>query len=294
MPETKQTVPNQDEKTQAAAIAGVSKASASEGVSGKSRPAKGERLQNLKERGQRPKAVRGHVMPIAEIFKFGSLIVVVLLVILVGVLVWPYVSELFEPGGVDRVTEQVRDAGPGGFLIILAIQFLQIVVAFIPGEVVQIAAGLIYGPWVGTLIILFGCVVSSGFVFALVHRLGAPFVHAMVPEKYVDKLEAFEHSKKLNVIVFVLFLVPGLPKDVFTYIVPLTSMRMSEFLVLTNLGRLPGIFISTYAAAGLASGDYVESIVMFAILAVIAIVALVVFTKFMDRRDEKKEREAQN
>lgn len=254
----------------------------------KQRP-KGERMQNLREKGQQPRSVHGHVMPAADIFKFGGLIAFIVLLLIAVALLWPLFHELFEPGGTERVLDQVRDAGPAGVFILLGIQFVQIVVAFIPGEVVQIAAGLIYGPWLGTLIILIGSVISSSFVFVLVHRLGAPFVHAMIPEKYVDKLEAFESSNKLNVIVFILFLMPGLPKDAFTYLVPLTSMKLSEFVVLTNLARLPGIFISTYAAAGLASGDYIESIVMFVILAVIAVVAIFVFTKIMNRRERKRE-----
>ena len=58
----------------------------------------------------------------------------------------------------------------------------------------------------------------------LVHKLGAPFVQAMVPEKYMGKFREWETSEKFNVIVFILFLIPGLPKDVFTYITPLTHM----------------------------------------------------------------------
>ena len=120
--------------------------------------------------------------------------------------------------------------------------------AFIPGEVVQVAAGMIYGPWVGALIIWLGCIISSSFIFVLVHKLGAPFVQAMVPEKYMGKFRDWETSDKFNVIVFILFLIPGLPKDVFTY-----------------------------AAAGLVSGNIVESVIIFAVTAAVAIVALVVY-----------------
>ena len=194
-----------------------------------------------------------------------------------NVLVWPMIHELFEPGGVDRVTSDIRNAGPWGFLILLAIQFLQIVVAFIPGEVVQVAAGMIYGPWVGALIIWLGCIISSSFIFVLVHKLGAPFVQAMVPEKYMGKFRDWETSDKFNVIVFILFLIPGLPKDVFTYITPLTHMSMKNFVLISNFARIPGIVLSTYAAAGLVSGNIVESVIIFAVTAAVAIVALVVY-----------------
>lgn len=243
--------------------------------------------EELRERAHEIKDVHGHEMPASNIFKFVGLIVFLALMVLAVVLLWPFLHQIFEPGGVEHVTQQVRDAGPAGFLILLGIQILQVVVAFIPGEVVQITAGLIYGPWVGALIVLLGCVISSSIIFLLVHRLGAPFVQSMVPEKYMGKMKAFEESPKLNTIVFVLFLIPGLPKDVFTYLVPLTHMRMHAFIVLSNLARIPGIVISTYAASGLAKGDYTQSAIMFGALAVVAVVALVVYNVLSKKRENK-------
>lgn len=254
---------------------------ASEGAGGK-------RLEELREKAHETKDVHGHEMPASNIFKFVGLIVFFALMIVAVALLWPLLHEIFEPGGVEHVTERVREAGPAGFLILLGIQFIQIIVAFIPGEVVQIAAGLIYGPWLGALIILLGCVLSSSVVYLLVHRLGAPFVQAMVPAKYMDKMKAFEESPKLNTIVFVLFLIPGLPKDVFTYLVPLTHMKMHTFIILSNLARIPGIVISTYAASGLAKGDYAQSAIMFGILAVIAGIALIVYNIASKKREAKK------
>lgn len=223
----------------------------------------------------------------ATIYKFVGLIVFFILMAIVIVCIWPYIHEIFEEGGLERVTTQVREAGIGGIFILLAFQFIQIVVAFIPGEVVQMAAGIIYGPWWGAAIILVGCILSSGFVFILVHKLGAPFVQAMVPEKYMAKLRNFESSPKFNVIVFVLFLIPGMPKDVFTYITPLSHMRLGTFLALTNAARIPGIVVSTYAADGLVEGRIWESVCIFLVLAVIAVVALVVYNKVVGKVEEK-------
>lgn len=243
------------------------------------KPHRSERLEKLEAKAHEEKIVAGHEMPAADIFKFAGLIAFFVIMIVVVVLIWPMIHELFEPGGVDRVTSDIRNAGPWGFLILLAIQFLQIVVAFIPGEVVQVAAGMIYGPWVGALIIWIGCIISSAFIFVLVHKLGAPFVQAMVPEKYMGKFREWETSEKFNVIVFILFLIPGLPKDVFTYITPLTHMTMRNFVIISNTARIPGIVLSTYAAAGLVSGDIVQSIVIFGVTALIAVVALLVYSR---------------
>ena len=227
----------------------------------------------------------------ADIFKFAGLIAFFAIMVLIVVLLWPYFGDLFEEGGIERIITDVRDAGPVGFLILLGLQFLQIVVAFIPGEVVQIAAGLLYGPWVGALVILVGCVISSAFIFALVHKLGAPFVQSMVPTQYLNKFRKFELTGKLNIVVFVLFLIPGLPKDVFTYLVPLTDMRMRTFLLLSNVGRIPGIVVSTYAADGLADGRLMESVIIFAVAAVIAVLGIVFrerIMKLLEKHSDKK------
>ena len=241
-----------------------------------------ERREAAREKAQEVTTVRGREMTRGDIFKFGGLIAFFALMVIVVILIWPYIHEVFEPGGLSRVIDDVRNAGPLGFLILLAMQFMQIVVAFIPGEVVQMAAGMMYGPWLGAAVILLGCIISSAFVFAVVHRLGAPFVRDMVPTKYLDKFNAFEESGKLSIVVFILFLIPAMPKDTFTYLVPLTNMRMRDFLILSNVGRIPGIVISTYAANGLVDGNITQSLIIFAVVAVIAIVAIVFRDKIMN------------
>lgn len=242
-----------------------------------------ERIDTFEERFEVPVSDKPAFARLtkADLFKLGGLAAFFVLMAVACIGVAPWIAELTEPGGLERVVEDVRSAGIGGAFMLLGFQFLQIVVAFIPGEVVQIAAGMMYGPWIGALVVLVGCVVSSAFIFMVVHKLGAPFVRAMIPEKWMGKLEKFESSEKLDVMVFVLFLIPGLPKDVFTYLVPLTNMRMRNFLVLSNLGRIPGVLISTFGANGLMEGDYMQSIVLFAVAAAIAVVALVLHEKIL-------------
>lgn len=244
-----------------------------------------ERREELRakatERANEEKHVGSHEVRYGDILKAAGLVAFLLLILLACWFLWPYIHDLFEPGGVDRVISDVRDAGPAGVLILLALQFLQIVVAFIPGEATQMAAGMLYGPWLGALVILIGCIISSAFVFLVVHKLGAPFVKDMVSDKWLSKFQKFEASGKLDITVFILFLIPAMPKDVFTYLVPLTDMPMRKFLLLSNVGRIPGILISTYAASGLVDGNVWQSIVIFAVLAVVAVVCIVFRERIM-------------
>ncbi len=218
----------------------------------------------------------------STVFKFAGLVAFIVLTVVIVAVAWPYIADVFTEGGVDRLVERVQNAGAFGVLILLGMQFLQIVVAFIPGEVVQLAAGLMYGPWLGALIVLVGCVISSSIIYKLVHVLGAPFVQGMVSTEHLDKFRKFEESGKLDIVVFILFLIPGMPKDVFTYIVPLTDMPYKKFITLTTIGRIPGVVGSTYAAAGFASGEVVGPIIVLVVLAVVAVVAIVFRDKIMN------------
>ena len=244
--------------------------------------ADGQQEESVDEGLSGRKPLRERKFDRATLFKFAGLVAFIVLMAIIVVVAWPYIADVFSEGGVDRLVERVQNAGAAGVLIVLGMQFLQVVVAFIPGEVVQIAAGLMYGPLLGTLVILVGCVISSSVVYKLVHVLGAPFVQGMVSTEHLEKFRAFEASGKLDIIVFVLFLVPGMPKDVFTYIVPLTDMPYKKFIVLTTVGRIPGVVASTYAASGFASGEMVGPIVVVAIAAVLALVAVVFRDKIMD------------
>lgn len=226
--------------------------------------------------------VFGRSMSKADLFKFVGLIAFIAIILLLVFLAWPYIADVFSEGGVDRLVQRVQNAGFFGVLILLGMQFLQIVVAFIPGEVVQLAAGLMYGPILGAIVVLIGCVISSTIVYKLVHVLGAPFVQGMVSTEHLEKFHSFEESGKLDIIVFILFLIPGMPKDVFTYLVPLTDMPYKKFIVLTTVGRIPGVVASTYAASGFANGDVVGPVIVLVVVAVIAIVGIVFRDKIIN------------
>lgn len=218
----------------------------------------------------------------SDLIKLVGLVVFIVLITAIVVAIWPTLSIVFEPGGIETLIELITSQGPLGVLILLGMQLLQIIVAFIPGEVVQIAAGMMYGPLWGSVVILVGCVLSSMVVYELVHKLGAPFVRSMVGEKQLLKFRQFELSGKFGVTVFILFLIPGFPKDVLTYIVPLSDMNLRTFLLLSTIGRTPGVIISTYAAAGLADGNIVTSVIIFVVAALIAIIVLLLRNRIID------------
>lgn len=210
--------------------------------------------------------------------KIALLVAVVVLFIafcvVVAKLCMPYIQMLSEPETQLQFERWVQSLGIGGILLMLLIQVLQIVIAFIPGEVVQVMAGVMYGTWGGLLLCLAGCVVASACVFLIIRKLGRPFVTKLFGEDVLDKYEFLNDSSKLDTLVFILFLIPGLPKDTLTYIVPLSNITLKNFLVLSTIGRIPGMVASTLIGSSITDANWPLIIGIFAVVGVIGILGI--------------------
>jgi uncharacterized membrane protein YdjX (TVP38/TMEM64 family) len=142
-------------------------------------------------------------------------------------------------------------------LVFIGLQILQVVVFIIPGEVTQLAGGYLFGTVMGSIYSIVGIVIGSGINFYLGRLLGIPFVKALFKEDQIGKFESLTSTSKskniTTITIFVLFLIPGFPKDIVTYFAGLTPMAFPLFLLVSGIGRLPGILVSTVigdAAAG--------------------------------------------
>lgn len=203
-----------------------------------------------------------------------------LIAILVGLtalmaFMWPRIHALYEAGGMTGIVQLVHDSGPLGMLTMIGIQVVQIIIAPIPGEVVEVASGMIYGPWLGTLLLTMGNVIATAIIFQIVHKLGAPFVQEVVSTEHLEKFQEFERSGKLGLLTFVLFLLPGMPKDTFTYLLSLTNMKMKQVVVITTIARLPVLFCTLLAADGLFEGNSIMPVILLFLLVALAVLAVI-------------------
>ncbi len=172
--------------------------------------------------------------------------------IVVPVVIWRReIWQLFSsPAG---LRDWVASTGALAPLVFVAVQALQVVVFIIPGEVPQIAGGYLFGPWLGTLLSLCGIMIGSAIDFFLARLAGMPFVRALFPGDQVDRIGRLLDSRGARVAFFLLFLIPGIPKDILCYVAGLSPMRFPFFAGASALGRLPGIVGSAIigdAAAG--------------------------------------------
>ena len=150
-------------------------------------------------------------------------------------------------------------------LVFVGAQIVQVVIFVIPGETVQIAGGYLFGFWAGALLTILGIGIGSMANFALARFLGLPFAARFFRRESLEKLNRVAGSSRAQIGFFLLFVIPGIPKDVLCYVAGLSRMRLPFFLAVSLLGRLPGILGSVLIGSSAAEKKWVLSITIFVV-----------------------------
>lgn len=193
----------------------------------------------------------------------------VLLAIAAAVAFGPELWAFFTDG--DAVRAWVDAQGPLAPAAMGALVVAQIVVAVLPGEPVELAAGYLFGAWEGTLVCLAGGLVGTLLVTALVRTLGMRVVRAFFSVEELEGVAWLRDSARFELVMLVVFLIPGTPKDVLTYAAGLTTCPWWRIALIATVGRVPSIVTSTLAAGFASSGNWVAAAVTVAVtLALVA------------------------
>jgi uncharacterized membrane protein YdjX (TVP38/TMEM64 family) len=158
----------------------------------------------------------------------------------------------FEP---KRLNAFISSFGPFAAVVFVIIQSLQVVFAPIPGELTGFVGGILFGKTLGVVFSTIGLTIGSLLAFAISRYFGMGLVERIVKKEYIDKFNYFITHKGLN-ITFILFLLPGFPKDSLCYLLGLTHMRIADFLFMNIFGRLPGTLLLTLQGNALKNGKY--------------------------------------
>ncbi len=181
----------------------------------------------------------------------------------------------------EKMRAFIESLGPFGFLGFIVLQVTQVVAAPIPGEVTGLLGGFLYGPVLGVALSTIGLTIGSYIAFALARTFGRPFVERFVDRRVMKRFDYLLHHKGAF-LVFLLFLIPGLPKDYLCYILGLGHLSTVQFLVIGGTGRLFGTILLTLGGSYIRHHQYSR----FFLLAGVAII--VVFAAMLYR--EKLER----
>ncbi len=212
-----------------------------------------------------------------------SIIVFILLSIMIFWYVGkPLIKFLEEP---DKFREWVDSHGILAHIAFIAITVLQVIIAIIPGEPLEIAAGYAFGVIEGTVLCMIGILIGSIIVFCFVRYFGIKAVEVFFSREKINSLKFLKNTKKLTYIVYIIFLIPGTPKDLISYFIGLTNMKLSTWIVISTVGRIPSIITSTVGGNALGVQDYQFAIIVFVVTFLISGAGLLIYNKITKVRE---------
>lgn len=217
------------------------------------------------------------------VFKFA-----LLLIILIGIPTYIYFCHhevIDQMSSLENVEEVLSEYKGYSMLIYVVAQAIQIIICIIPGQWLQFAAGYTFGFWQGLLLSWVGAIIGSFISYYLAKLLGQGILYLLFDE---DKMESFIerlNSKKAIVAVFVIYLIPGLPKDMCSYAAGISNIKLKAFLLISTIGRTPGMIGSLIIGYQIEVGSYTSAIVIGAVAVVLCILGAIFHKKITDALD---------
>lgn len=225
--------------------------------------------------------------------KVGIISVVVVLLVLIAltiVLGKPIIAAIRDKAS---FRQWMQGTGFWKYPLMMGIMALQVIIAFIPGEPIEIIAGYIFGGWMGMFLCLLGAALGSVVIILAVRKFGMKFVSLFVSREQIQNLKFFRNPKKRDATIFLLFLIPGTPKDILTYLAGLVPIHLGKYLVITSIARVPSVITSTMGGNLLGAKEYRYAIIIFAATLVLTLAATLLYQAHQKKhgKDEEDEEE---
>ena len=232
----------------------------------------------MKRKRERAQLTEAHKK---KIYLF-AIVVALLFIAAVGYLVGkPMIEFVREP---ERFRAWVDSSGFVSRVIFVGMVVFQLIIALIPGEPLEMGAGYAFGAVEGTILCIIGCVIGSALVFLFVRRFGVKLVEVFFPREKIRSLRFLQDSRRLNLLTFIVFFIPGTPKDLLSYFIGLTDMKLGTWLFITAVARIPSIVTSTVTGDALGLKDYQFALIAFGVTLALSLAGILVYRRLSARR----------
>jgi uncharacterized membrane protein YdjX (TVP38/TMEM64 family) len=182
----------------------------------------------------------------------------------------------------DKLSNFLQSLGPYSAAVFVLFQAFQVVISPIPGDVAGMVAGYLYGKTFGFLLSIIGTAFGSWIAFELARIFGRPFAERFVKREILEKFQFV--TTDIGVIVcFIFFLFPYFPKDSLCYVLGLSRMSLSTFLIVSTVGRMPGTYVQVVVGATIQSEQYSQTIIMVVVIALVLFLAYLFRTRLFHR-----------
>ena len=211
-----------------------------------------------------------------------QLFIAILVMAIISLLLYkPFEHLLNNP---ETLKNKLSKLGNWGKLILILMMTIQVVFVFLPGEIIEVASGFCYGTFEGRVIWLLGAILGTIIIFWLVERYGIKFVNKFYNQEKLNEIYFLKSKKNIELIIFIIFFIPGTPKDILTYFAPFTRIKLSTFLLITTVARIPSIITSTIGGNALSNQNYHFTITVFIITGIISILGLFAYKSYINRQ----------
>ena len=180
-----------------------------------------------------------------------------------------------------RFREFINSQGASGALMYIMLQIMHVIIVVIPGEFVQIGGGYIFGTFLATVYMTVGTIVGELIVFFMSRMLGHEIINDFVPKDKLEKFNNLLNNPKSDITMFVLFLIPGIPKDALVYAAGFTPIKPMKFIVISLIARFPGLLGSAYIGSNLHSENYKAVIIMSVAVTILFVIGLITKDKII-------------
>ncbi len=224
------------------------------------------------------------------IFKIILTIIALAIIIAMIIYLFPLMKNLSSAEGQVEFKNKVQSLGILGMLLLLGMEIAQIFLIILPGEPIEIVAGMCYGSFWGTIFIMISSCLISTSIFLLVRKFGRKFIYNFCDENKVKKIEnnkIFQNPKTIEFIMLILFLIPGTPKDLLVYVAGLLPIKPIRFVIITTFARFPSVITSTLAGHNLVNGDWKMSIMLYLVILIIVAIIILIINK-LDKSNTTK------
>ncbi len=188
----------------------------------------------------------------------------------------------------DKFREFILSAGSMGPITFIFFQVLQTVIAPIPGEVIQIAGGYIYGVFFGSIYTTLGMLLGAVIAFYFTRFLGGAFIENLLKKKNSRWMADMVDNKKFSIFLFIIFIIPGLPKDLFIYAAGLTNIKPLRFFTILLVARFPWLLASVSIGANIYQKNYISTIVISVVSVLAFILGLIYKDKIINKLSKFK------
>lgn len=222
---------------------------------------------------------------------------ITMFILVIGILsyaiyyLFPVMKNIATPEGKLEFKETITNSGIAGIFMLFVLQFAQIFLVILPGEPLEILAGMCYGSVGGTIFILVSVFAITSSIFFLVRKFKKKFVYEFFSKEKIDKIEKskiFNNPKKVELILFVLFFIPGTPKDLMVYLGGLLPIKPLRFILISTFARLPSIISSTLAGSNIMKENWSSILVIYLVTFALAIGVFILINIFdKDKETEK-------